>query len=301
MMAPRPQDALKGIHAFQQDILEHLSVLPEICADGRIHRFDDPTGKAGNSACWYSLTIEFIPIGFYGNWRTGQKFRWTPSGSRALSAQEADVLKARLNDQRRLAEEERRTASYYAVQQARKHWKKGVNATVDHPYLQTKQVGAHNLKALGGSLLVPLQEPSGKVVNVQYIGADGRKRFVKAAPLKELYSLIGPVSHDKPLYLCEGWATGATLFEMTGAPVACAMTCHNLAPAGRILKQRYPGINLIIAGDDDRQTEGNPGRTAAIAAGIALSAPVTFPQWPEGAPITLSDFNDLACWERSHG
>jgi putative DNA primase/helicase len=53
----------------------------------------------------------------------------------------------------------------------------------------------------------------------------------------------------------------------------------------------------VIAGDDDRSSGGNPGRTAADAAALAAGAMVLFPEWPAGSPTELSDFNDLHTWE----
>ena len=61
-------------------------------------------------------------------------------------------------------------------------------------------------------------------------------------------------------------------------------------------KEKWPGAELIIAGDDDRLTNGNPGRTKANAAAAKAGATVAFPNWPEGAPEDLTDFNDLAVW-----
>ncbi|MNF96637.1 DNA primase TraC [compost metagenome] len=78
------------------------------------------------------------------------------------------------------------------------------------------------------------------------------------------------------------------------------MNAGNLKAVALALRARYPGLTILIAGDDDRQTEGNPGRTAANAAAVAAGGQVAFPDWPDDAPTTLSDFNDLANWKRTH-
>ncbi|MDT4875053.1 hypothetical protein FQZ97_1103950 [compost metagenome] len=67
-----------------------------------------------------------------------------------------------------------------------------------------------------------------------------------------------------------------------------------------MLRTRYPDAKIVLAGDDDRQTEGNPGRTAANAAATAVGGLVAFPDWPADAPLTLTDFNDLANWRAAH-
>ena len=53
---------------------------------------------------------------------------------------------------------------------------------------------------------------------------------------------------------------------------------------------------LIFAADDDRQTEGNPGKTYAMAAAAALRCGLILPPWPDNAPLHLTDFNDLHQW-----
>jgi putative DNA primase/helicase len=78
--------------------------------------------------------------------------------------------------------------------------------------------------------------------------------------------------------------------------VLAALNAGNLKPVAVACRQHWPSAEIIIAGDDDRQTNGNPGATKAREAAIAAGAELALPQWPEGAPENLSDFNDLAVW-----
>ena len=59
-----------------------------------------------------------------------------------------------------------------------------------------------------------------------------------------------------------------------------------------MIRERFPRARLVLAGDDDRMTEGNPGRTKATEAAKAEGADVVFPEFPTGADG--SDWNDLA-------
>ena len=79
------------------------------------------------------------------------------------------------------------------------------------------------------------------------------------------------------------------------------MNAGNLKSVAMALRAEYHSVEIIIAGDDDRRTDGNPGRTAANAAAVAAGGLVTFPEWPADAPDTLTDFNDLAVWSKAHG
>ncbi|MNF91599.1 DNA primase TraC [compost metagenome] len=75
------------------------------------------------------------------------------------------------------------------------------------------------------------------------------------------------------------------------------MNAGNLKPVAMAMRERYGAtLELVIAGDDDRQTIGNPGRAAANKAACATGAQVVFPDWPQDAPPDLSDFNDLYLW-----
>lgn len=172
-------------------------------------------------------------------------------------------------------------------------------ANPNHAYLRAKEVLPHDLRQRGSELLVTMFFGR-KLVNLQRIGPhywrDDNKQFLKGGRVTGCYALLGAINIDQSAYLSEGWATGATLFEDRGHPVACAMTAHNLLEAGRSLLADYPSLRLTVAGDDDRQTKGNPGRTAAIAAANALGCEWILPSWPADAPLHLSDFNDLRQW-----
>ena len=79
-------------------------------------------------------------------------------------------------------------------------------------------------------------------------------------------------AHEGILIVCEGFATGASIHEATGQPVAVAFDNGNLEPVAKSLRKLYPDAALIVAADDDHQTEGNPGRKAAngVAKAVGL-------------------------------
>ncbi|MDI1294267.1 MAG: hypothetical protein PSV18_16245, partial [Methylobacter sp.] len=54
-----------------------------------------------------------------------------------------------------------------------------------------------------------------------------------------------------------------------------------------MVRKQYPAARLLICGDNDIHTEGNPGRTKATEAAQAVAAGVVF-------PLSAGDFNDLA-------
>ncbi|OFB94086.1 DNA primase [Pseudomonas aeruginosa] len=201
----------------------------------------------------------------------------------------------------REARERLHARQQHAARQAAALWRMAKPADRLHQYLQAKQVKPYILRQLSqGRLLVPLC-CAGQLVNLQIVLPSGEKRYLSGGQVQGCYSPLGKITEGCRLYVCEGWATGATLHAYTGSPVVCAMSAGNLKPVAIALRERYgEALDLVIAGDDDRQTQGNPGRTAANRAATAATARVVFPEWPAGAPNTLSDFNDLHLWRSQH-
>lgn len=202
---------------------------------------------------------------------------------------EQDRASWRLREQQ--LQEEKNLA---AARQASQLWKMAKPADPLHTYLLAKGVQPYLLRQLGqGRLLVPLCD-DGRLVNLQIITPDGGKRFLTGGRVQGCYTPLGKFSDGCRLYVCEGWATGATLHNNTGSPVVCAMNAGNLKSVAVAMRERYGStLDLVIAGDDDRKTIGNPGKLAANQAARATDARVVFPEWPAEAQSDLSDFNDL--------
>lgn len=265
--------------------------------DGTLRRFHVPGDKAGTCNGWYVLHLDGIAAGAYGSWKdAGTWHQW--SSREPANPLEAEQVRQRIEQARRQREAEQHQRQQAAAEYAARLWRDARRADPGHPYLAAKGSRPYNLRQRGDVLLVPLYH-GGELVNLQRIGADGDKRFLSGGRVKGCYSPLGVIASGQPLYLCEGWATGATLHAETGHPVACAMNAGNLLEAGRHLQRRHPEAVLIVAGDDDRQTEGNPGRTSAIKAAAALGCGLVLPEWPTNAPATLSDFNDLRQWREA--
>ncbi len=261
--------------------------------DGTIHRFHVPGDKAGTLNGWYVLHLDGIASGAFGSWKHGQSHRW--SSRQPANPFEVEQVRQRIEQDRRQREAEQHQRQQQAAEYANRLWRDARRAEPDHPYLIAKQVRAHHLRQQGDVLLVPLTY-GGVLVNLQRIKPDGTKRFLFGGMVTGCCAILGTVTAGQPLHVCEGWATGVSIHTDTGAAVACAMNAGNLLPVGQRLQRQHPDAVLIVAGDDDRQTEGNPGRTAAIKAAAALGCGLVLPQWPDDAPLTLTDFNDLANW-----
>lgn len=235
--------------------------------------------------------------------------------ARILSAQlglqfggddERDLVDKEVSRQRMARQRDQRQQQY--VEETRAQWEESaatalrkwalaVPADFDHPYIVRKRIKPHHLRQLGGELLIPIYW-RGELVNLQRIKSNGRKLFLSGGRISGCYCLFGRIEPGIELFIVEGIATAATLHEQTGKPVAAAMSAGNLLRAGLELKRLHPNLVMVVGGDDDRakEAEGKPnsGKLAAIHAAAMLDQKYVLPAWPKGAPLHLSDFNDLA-------
>lgn len=285
---------MDGVIAFRDAMQNTFGLLDWLpIADGSIQRFHVPGDKAGTLNGWYVLYLDGIASGAFGSWKAGSAHTWC--SREPVDAREAEQVRQRIEQARRQRQAEQHKRQQAAAEYANRLWRDARRADPGHPYLITKGVRPYGLRQHGDALLVPMSR-DGQLVNLQRIWPEGKKRPLFGGLVKGTCSPLGVITPGAPLYVCEGWATGATIHADTGAAVACAMNAGNLNPAALALREKHPHASIIIAGDDDRQTEGNPGRTAANAAAVAVGGLVVFPLWPQDAPTDLTDFNDLANW-----
>jgi putative DNA primase/helicase len=280
---------------FRDALQEHYGPVDWLpIADGTIRRFHVPGDKPGTLNGAYQLFLDGIASGWYGTWKDGGN--WHTWSSRApVDYLEAQMFAQRIEQARRQYETEQRQRQQAVAEYAVRLWRDARRADPAHPYLARKGCRPYALRQSGDVLLMPLTY-GGQLVNLQRIKPDGDKRFLFGGMVKGCCSLLGSITPGQPLYICEGWATGATLHAETGAAAACAMSVGNLLAVGQRLQREHPNAVLIVAGDDDRMTEGNPGRAAATKAAAALGCGLVMPPWSGAEPLTLTDFNDLANW-----
>ncbi|WP_290314065.1 toprim domain-containing protein [Halomonas almeriensis] len=254
--------------------------------DGQIHRHDHPDGKRGNKRVWLVCRHN---VAVWGDWGTGEQNTVFPDGQQDPEAARQARQEAERASRERQAEVERERA--HVARQCRHEWPGLPAADPAHPYLVKKGIPPLALRQDGGKLIVPLYHEL-ILANFQTIGPDGSKRFRTGGRKKGAYYPVGGLRPGVPLLVCEGVATGHTLHQATGYPVACAMDAGNLLPVARSLRARHPDLAIIVAADNDHRTDGNPGITAGRAAASAVGGRCVWPEFPQGAEGT--DWNDLA-------
>lgn len=269
-----------------------------INADGAIHRYS-ANGKPSHKNGWYFLHLDATPWGQAGSWDVNggdPVCHWCAKSDKAMTAAERQSHRQRIKAVQAQREADTLATQQQASQTAIALWKAATPAPAGHEYLTFKRIKPHGLKFDGHCLMVPLRDTAGTLYSLQTIGPDGDKRFMPGGRVKGCYFPIG-----KPaglLIVCEGFATGASIHEATGHAVAIAFNAGNLETVAIALRTKYPDLKIIIAADDDHLTDGNPGKTKATAAALAVGGLLAMPGFLESIkgsarPDKATDFNDL--------
>lgn len=262
------RDAIQAAGLTPPDVIE---------VDGKLRRFAS-NGKRGDGAGWYLLFSDGIPAGCFGDWRTGFTQTWRADIGRTLTPAEEAAHRDKAQAMRREREAEEARRKVEAQTRAAAIWKAATPAPADHPYLTRKGIKAHGARLHKGALLIPMRA-NGTIHSLQFIGADGDKRFLTGGRVAGCYFSIGNTRDAAALCIAEGFATGATIFEATGYPVAVAFNAGNLLAVAKAMRDKFPDLPLILCADDDRQTPGNPGLTKATEAARAVGGLLVIPEF----------------------
>jgi putative DNA primase/helicase len=285
-----------GIEPANPDAL--LSRLAD--AEGKPVRFgtaSKPRSKNGWLIAYHDRGLPFVVIA--GDWSTGAELKWTAHNPDTLTPAERRELKRRMAEAKRAREEEQARQWEARAAAAVRRWHSCTPADPLHPYLQHKGIQAHRARQQGRELVLLLTDFSGKGWSLQTIDEAGGKRLMAGGKKAGNFIVVDGPDYPARVLVCEGYATGCTLAEVDPAAlVLAAVDCGNLQTVATGARNRWPDADLIVCGDDDRQTPGNPGAAAARAAALAAGARFALPDWPPAAPLTLSDFNDLHQWQR---
>lgn len=132
-----------------------------------------------------------------------------------------------------------------------------------------------------GTFLVPFVDAEGVLWSFQSIAANGTKLFPKYARKKGCMHCIGSVDDADVIAVAEGYSTAASVYLASEWPTVMTIDVGNMAVVVRGLCERYPKAKIIIAGDDDPTSKGNPGRTKATELANELGLVVVFPDAPK--------------------
>lgn len=232
-----------------------------------------------------------------------------------LDEQQAEERKRVRAEARAKSAKEERERKAAALIQAEAIWQ-AAQPTAVHPYLTRKQVHAYGLRIgqwplrnragevygqAPGVLLIPMRNAKGQLTSLQCVfdqlpkGYTEGKSYLKDGEKSGSWFMIGQITEGCKIALCEGYATGATIHELTGWTVLVCFDRTNLLTVAEQIRPNTPGVEIVICADNDQyhgEGKTNDGVLDAKRAGNAIGAKVLVPQFAslEGEP---TDFNDL--------
>jgi putative DNA primase/helicase len=97
--------------------------------------------------------------------------------------------------------------------------------------------------------------------SLQFI-ADDFKKFMTGGRVKGCYFPIGSLTNQ--IWIAEGFATAATVFEVTGAATVCAFNAGNLPAVTEHFVEM--GLQVYIAADNDKAGWEAAGKARLVGA-----------------------------------
>jgi putative DNA primase/helicase len=264
------------IDAFRRAIEDRGLAPRRIDADGRVHRCGT-TAKPKSKNGAYCLHLDGkVPAGWFQNHEDGLGVT-TWRAERLTVMSEAERIEWRKQMELRQAQRDKdlRTRHLAAAGRAKFIFDRATDATPAHPYLARKRVKPHGVKTHKGLLVVPIHNGVGGLVNLQFIAADGAKKFLTGGEKRGCFFVIGDPDHE-PEGLCigEGFATMATVHEATGYMCVVAFDCGNLKPVAEVWRKKLPSARIVICADNDQAGIASAKEVARDVANCGIALPV---------------------------
>ena len=165
-----------------------------------------------------------------------------------------------------------------------------------HEYLTKKKVKSFGLKLFMDKLVIPAQDINGKIWSFQYISPNGAKHFRSGGRKNGCFCPLGDLQNSSVIYICEGYATAATINALTHntfpSTAVVAFDAGNLYAVTEAIRKKYPKVEIVICADNDAYGEKNTGLLKAQNAARKFNAKVVFPVFKDTS-TKPTDFNDL--------
>lgn len=223
-----------------------LVLAGELIQDGEIHRcgtIKKPRSKNGWYACYEGKAAVF------GNWEAGDHtYKW-------FAGNVTDVDRAQLSAKIERTKQKKKDEQARVASDCQEYFYSLPTDGFSF-YLKNKKCFPHGARFDGDRLVVPVMDvESGEIISLQTIHGNGDKLYRSGGRVQGGYFLISGgrnISKNDKVIVCEGFATGASIHQATGAPVAVAFTAYNI----KAVADKLPFRNITIAADNDKSGIG---------------------------------------------
>ena len=252
--------------------------------------------KSDRAGFCFVRQINLILVASFGCMRSGIRENWSSKTRNDMS--EVD-WKAHIKRREELSKQIQEDAEFIASEaaiKAQEQWENARPADDSHPYLLAKNVQPYGIRIEGENMLIPIFNLAEKsITSLQTISPNGEKRFLSGGKVQGgFYEITNKDAPKDQLILCEGFVTGASIFEATGISTVVCFNAANLPIVAKTIRANFPVLKLIIAADDDWKKDPNTGLVKANEAALEVGAYLTIPTFPKNRGDKDTDFNDLA-------
>lgn len=227
----------------------------KLTIDGQMHRFSTK-GRASDDSGWYIAFPDEPVAGRFGCWRDQIDAVFRADIGRELTAAEQMAIARRQSEAKAERERVRQRKADVASVTVETIWRDAIAASPDHPYLKKKGIEPHGARLTGdGRLIVPLYAEGGGLSSLQYI-SENEKRYHPGGSTKGCSWVLGEIDAG-PLFVAEGYATAATVHEVSGRPCMVAYSANNLVNVVRQAREAYGQTHeIVIVADNDASGVG---------------------------------------------
>ena len=227
----------------------------DIKIDGKLHRFST-NGRKRDDSGWYIIFPDTPVAGRFGCWRDQIDCVFKADIGRELTASENMAITRRQAEATEERERVRTKKSEVAANTVEKIWSEAIAASPDHPYLKRKGIEPHGARLTGdGRLIVPLYDGFDNLTSLQYI-SETEKRYHSGGTTKGCSWSLGERTPG-PIFVAEGFATAATVHEVSGRPCVIAYSANNLPIIVGSLRGFYGQTqDIVIVADNDASGVG---------------------------------------------
>jgi putative DNA primase/helicase len=223
--------------------------------DGQLHRFSTK-GRSRDDSGWYIAFPDEPVAGRFGCWRDQIDAVFRAEIGRDLSPAEQMAIARRQSEAKAERDLARQRKAEIAASTVETIWRDAIGASPDHPYLKRKGIHPHGARLTGdGRLIVPLYGADGELASLQYI-SDDEKRYHQGGTTKSCSWTLGEVTPG-PIFVAEGYATAATVHEISGRPCVIAYSANNLPGiVGQLREAHGQTQEIVIVADNDSSGVG---------------------------------------------
>jgi len=293
---------------FQSELLEKitrdLGIIIPVVIDysniGNIQRFS--TEKTNDNAGWLIINTweykgNYNYSAVYGSFRKAVQYNFSSNKRKDKLIVKAE--KRAIDELRLKAEEEKKEKH----EKCATHWNSIFNQlpinSATHGYLENKKINSNYRARIdtNGVLYIPIYQKHG-FVGVQRIFFSletnkYEKKYAFGINMAGSFCPFGSyedIENADFVYLTEGYATAATVYEVTNTPVICCFQANNIERACNEIRELFPNKKICIAADNDESKTGE--KQAKFACKNLLNVIYKLPEFEHKTP-NLSDFNDL--------